>query len=168
VSIHERLNSTRSHLLSVLEGLNDDQLNWKPDHSTWSIAQVVQHISMVEGAVSKAIVLGLAQESNFAPKEVPLERVLLDRSKKVNAPENLRPSTERKTKAQLEEMLRESHEKFVSAFSGAQDTALLGKTSPPILHPVFGQMSTEQWIESALLHEGRHIEQIEELKKQLS
>ena len=166
-AIREQLNATRSHLLSVLEGLSDDQLNWKLDNFTWNIAQVVQHIAIVEGGSPHAITLGLAQEPNFVPTDIPLEQLILDRSKKVNAPDRLHPSTDPKTMAQLKEILHDSQEKFLGALNDIEITALLDKTSPPISHPVFGQMSTGQWITAVPLHEERHIQQIEELKERL-
>lgn len=57
-----QMNATRTHLLSELNGLRDDQLNWKPNDSTWSIAQ----------------------NPDFTPKNknIPLDQLLLDRSRK--------------------------------------------------------------------------------------
>jgi uncharacterized damage-inducible protein DinB len=166
-AIREQCNATRSRLLSMLDGLTDHQLNWKPDDFTWSIAQVVQHIATAEGGAAQTITLGLAQEPNFVPRDIPLKQLLLDRSKKVNAPDRLRPSADPKTMAQLKEILDTSREKFLGALDSIKNIALLDKTSPPISHPVFGQMSTRQWITAALFHEERHIQQIEELKKRL-
>jgi uncharacterized damage-inducible protein DinB len=167
LGIQEQLNATRSHLLSVLDGLTDDQLNWKPDDFTWSISQVVQHIAMVESGSSQTIRLGLKQEPNFMPSDIPLHRALLDRSKKVNAPERLHPSSDPKTMSQLKEILHNSREKFIDALERIEDITVLEKTSPPVSHPVFGQMSTWQWIVAVPLHEERHIKQIEELKARL-
>jgi uncharacterized damage-inducible protein DinB len=165
--IRELSDATRSRLLSMLEGLSDDQLNWKPDDATWSIAQVVQHVAIVESASAQMITLGLAQEPNFVPRDIPLEEITLDRSKKLNAPDRIHPSPEPKTMAQLQEILHTSREQFLAALNGIEDFSLLDKTSPPRPHPVFGQMSTGQWITAARLHEERHIQQIAELKERL-
>lgn len=167
LTIREQLNTTRSRLLSALDGLNDDQLNWRPDDFTWSIAQGVQHIAMVESASSKTVSLGLSQEPNFVPTAMPLDQLILDRSKKVNAPERLHPPTDWKTKNELEQILHNSQEKFLDALARVEDVTLLDKTAPPMPHPVFGQMSTRQWIASVPLHEERHIQQIEVLKQRL-
>ena len=164
MTILEQLNSTRSRLLSELDGLSDEQLNWKPDDSTWSIAQVVQHIAMGESGTVKSISLGLTQNPNFTPKTLPLDQLLLDRSRKVNAPERLHPSTEPKTVGELKEVLQNSREKFLDVLSHVEDSSLLDNTSPPVPHPAFGDLSTGQWIQFGILHEARHILQIEELK----
>ena len=165
MTILEQLNATRSRLLSELDGLSDEQLNWKPDDSTWSIAQVVQHIAMGESGIVQPILLGLAQNPTFTPKTLPLDHLLLDRSRKVNAPERLHPSTEPKTVGKLKEILHNSREKFLDVLSRVEDSSLLDKTSPPVPHPAFGELSTRQWIQFGILHEARHILQIEELKK---
>jgi uncharacterized damage-inducible protein DinB len=167
MEIQEQLNAARSHLLSVLDGLRDDQLNWKQDDFTWSISQVVQHIAMVEGGSARTIRLGLTQEPNYTPSHIPLEKLILNRSKKVNAPDRLHPSKDPKTMAQLKEILRDSREKFVDALNSIENMTVLEQTSPPISHPVFGQMSTWQWITAVPLHEERHIQQIEELKERM-
>lgn len=72
LAIQEQLNTTRKYLLSVLEGLSDIQLNWKPDEHTWNVAQIVQHIATVEVGAAKIIQLGLAQKPNFVPRDIPL------------------------------------------------------------------------------------------------
>lgn len=160
----EQLDSSRSRLMSVLQGLNDDELNWKPDANTWSIAQVVQHIATVETGASKTILLGLAEEPNFVPSHLALEQVIPDRSIKVNAPPHVQPSTDPKTIAELKEILQSSRQKFMDTLNGIDNVDLLDVTSPTISHPVFGKMSTGQWILAAHLHEERHIRQIEEIK----
>ena len=167
LAIKEQLNTNRKYLLSVLDGLSYSQLNWKPDEHKWSIAQIVQHIATVEGGAAQIIQLGLAQEPNFVPKDIPLEEIILDRSKKLNAPERLNPSAEPKTLEQLIEILQNSQAKFLSALSSIKDVSLLDKTAPLMPHPAFGQLSTNQWITAAPFHEQRHIKQIEEVKEQL-
>lgn len=167
LAIQEQLNTTRKYLLSVLDELSDIQLNWKPDEHTWSIAQIVQHIATVEGGAAQIIKIGLAQEPNFVPRDIPLGKMILDRSKKANAPERLHPSAEPKTLEQLKEILHNSQAQFHSALNSIEDVSLLNKTAPPIPHPIFGHLSTNQWITAVPFHEQRHIKQIEEVKEQL-
>jgi hypothetical protein len=93
--------------------------------------------------------------------------MILDRSKKANAPERLHPSAEPKTLVQLKEISHNSQAQFLGALNSIEDVSLLDKTAPPIPHPIFGHMSTNQWITAVPLHEQRHIKQIEEVKEQL-
>jgi uncharacterized damage-inducible protein DinB len=165
LTIQEQLHTSRSRLLSAIEGLSDDQLNWKPDESTWSISQIVQHVAKVESGSSQLIQLGLSQEPTFVPIDIPFAQLLSDRSRKVNAPDYLHPSAEPKTIEQFKETLHSSREKLFAALDSIENAALLDSTSPPMAHPVFGHLSTGQWISLVPLHEERHIQQIEEVKE---
>lgn len=159
----EEIRATRLRLLSLLTDLTDVQLNWKPDASSWSISQVVQHVAAFERRVPAIIQLGLAEEANYVATEPNLEPRMSDRSIKFNAPPQFHPTDEPKTLDELKHILDQSHGGFVQALNSVQGDSRLDVTSPPILHPVFGKMSTRQWIESAYYHEVRHILQIEEL-----
>lgn len=159
----EQIGATRSRLLSLLTDLTNDQLNWKPDANRWSISQVVQHIATIESRTPEIIRVGLAEEANYVSAELNLEQRVPDRSTKFNAPSQLHPTDEPKTLEDLKHILEQSHEIFVQALKSVQGDCRLDVTSPPRPHPVFGEMSTRQWIEAAHYHEVRHTLQIEEL-----
>lgn len=163
----EQVNAARSRLLSVLDGLSDEDLNWKPNETSWSIAQVVQHIAMIEGRTPTLISLGFAEDPNFTPSDLKLEQRVPDRTAKFNAPPPLHPSDEPKSFTELTAILERSHQTFVDAFKSIENDRRLDTTSPPMPHPVFGKMSTRQWIEAAHYHEVRHTQQIEEIKRLL-
>lgn len=163
VVTRERIETTRSHLVSLLAYLTDDQLNWKPDANSWSISQVVQHISLVEGRAPDIIQLGLAVEPTFVPGNLHLDQQVTDRSIKRTAPLELHPCNDPKTLAELQHILEQSHQKFLDTFDRVKDDSRLDVTSPPRKHLVFGEMSTRQWIEAAHYHEMRHTLQIDEL-----
>ncbi|WP_256720810.1 DinB family protein, partial [Paenibacillus lautus] len=46
--INQRLKETRDVLLTILNGLNGDQLNRRHDSNSWSISQVCQHLYKTE------------------------------------------------------------------------------------------------------------------------
>lgn len=159
----EQIEATRSRLLSLLTYLTYDQLNWKPDANSWSISQVIQHIAAIESRTPEIIRLGLAEEANYVSTEFNLDQRVPDRSTKFNAPPQLHPTYKPKTLEELKHILEQSHGKFVQALNSFQSDSRLDVTSPPMPHPVFGKMSTRQWIEAAHYHEVRHTLQIEEL-----
>lgn len=45
------LKSTQSDMLKVLKGLSDEQLNFKPNAESWSIAECLRHITISESAL---------------------------------------------------------------------------------------------------------------------
>lgn len=167
LAVREQLEQTRSHLLSTIDGLTFEMLNNKLDESTWSIAQVVEHIAMVERATTKVIALGMSQEPTYVPRDVPLEQLIPDRSRKVNAPENFHPPANSKTLEDVVALLAASRATLMATLNEIDDPTLLDKTAPPMPHPVFGVLSTAQWITAVPLHEERHTLQIEEIKSKL-
>lgn len=42
------LNETKDDMMKVIKGLSDEQLNFKPDEESWSIAECVKHITLSE------------------------------------------------------------------------------------------------------------------------
>tara|TARA_R110001592_G_scaffold16068_6_gene68785 strand:- start:369 stop:977 length:609 start_codon:yes stop_codon:yes gene_type:complete len=42
------LNETKDDMMKVIKGLSDEQLNFKPDEESWSIAECVKHIALSE------------------------------------------------------------------------------------------------------------------------
>ncbi|MCH5597151.1 DinB family protein [Niabella ginsengisoli] len=44
-------NASKALLLSEVKGLSDEQLNWKPNDSAWSIANCVEHITLTEKSI---------------------------------------------------------------------------------------------------------------------
>lgn len=167
MDIQHRLNETRARLLSTVEGLTDEQLNWKPSDDVWSIAQILEHLVLVESGCAKAARLGLKQERTYVPRDLSLEQTLTDRSRKVNAPKISQPSSEFKSSTELLEQMASTRARLVEMLAGVENADDLNTTSPPVPHPVFGPLSSGQWLTSIVLHEMRHIAQIEERIAQL-
>ena len=166
-TMQEEANATRASLLAVIEKLTEEELNRAPQADVWSISQIVQHVAMVEAGVVPVIRLGVAQEATFEGVDGTLESKYEDRSHKFNAPEGYLPLSDFMTKHQLIAQLQHSHDHLAKALNKVEDVDLLEKSSPPVPHPVFGYMSTKQWIVLARRHEERHMQQMEEVLKQL-
>ncbi|MCY0900625.1 MAG: DinB family protein [Firmicutes bacterium] len=161
------LESTRAELLAQIAGLSEEQLNWKPTPSSWSIAQVVEHIAMAEDSIARLIPIGLAQPPTYTERELGLDQSIPDRSTKLQAPARLDPSQVAMSPAQLVSLLIQCRARTIAILDSMtdSDSDRLSKTSPPHPHQLLGPMSTRQWIDAIPLHERRHIKQIVELKE---
>ena len=158
------LEETRNRFLKSIDGLSEAQWKFKPSPTTWSIAEVAEHI-----ALSESTLLGMIQEKMLAapapkPEErIPDEKVMmsvLDRTSKFQAPEMLRPTNKWATK-----------EALVTDFNAARDKTIeFVKTTKEDLrahgapHPVLKTLDTQQWIILIGAHSARHTAQIEEVK----
>jgi hypothetical protein len=133
----------------------------RPDTKTWSIAQVCHHLFLVEQATIKAIAWGL-KGTDHSQKERKNVQLILDRTKKKQAPPIVEPTLEPLKVQQIMDMLSDSRKKLMDFLSTIEDQSLLVEKS--FNHPAFGELPLDQWIEMIYLHEQRHIEQIKEIK----
>ncbi|MEQ9467215.1 MAG: DinB family protein [Ekhidna sp.] len=51
----DHLKDTQAELLKTVKGLSDEQLNFKPDADTWSIAECVEHIAVTEAGLFEIV-----------------------------------------------------------------------------------------------------------------
>ena len=162
-SLHDDLNKTRSELVNEITVLTDAQFNRKPDREMWSIAQVCQHLILVEEASIKAVVWGIKKEVENSPTaRKKIDLILLDRTKKFKAPKIVEPGVDPFEVQQMIDLLDKSRNKLMTFLNGIEDTSILMEKS--VKHPALGEILLAQWIEQIYLHEQRHIEQIKELK----
>ncbi|TCP29020.1 DinB family protein [Scopulibacillus darangshiensis] len=160
---NSNLVKTRNRLINEIDSLDFDTFNSKPDRDTWSIAQVCHHLILAEKSTSDVIASGLTNaDSKAEPKEITLA---LDRSRKVNAPDFIKPDTEPFDVQQIIDLLNDSRSALLSILSSVEDKTVLARKS--VKHLVFGDLPLNQWVDFIYLHEARHIAQIEEIKSEI-
>ncbi|MFF2856480.1 MULTISPECIES: DinB family protein [unclassified Peribacillus] len=153
----------REELLNAVIGLTDEQLNNHPEPGRWSIMQVLDHLYLMERAITKGISDKLKSDDSIPTVDKPIE-LTLDREMKVQAPSFVIPSESYQTLSEIKEKLSESRKAFVRVVDHAKEIDLEQKSFP---HPLFKDLSLKQWIPFVGLHEKRHLLQIEELKAKL-
>ncbi len=161
------LNDSNKQTLDLIEGLNEEQLKFKPAPEKWSVLEVAEHISMAEGLLFGAVEGALAARQNpewetkTKGKTEFLEKVMVSRDRKATAPENIVP-TGKLTRDEVIAKLKESRAKTLKF---AEETKLPLK-SHTLDHPfpVFGTLNAYQWLIYIPLHNIRHNKQIEEVK----
>jgi uncharacterized damage-inducible protein DinB len=159
----EQNQQIREELWEAVNGLSDEQMNKQVEEDRWSIIQVLEHLYLIETAVTKRITSELKNEGSELAGDKPIH-LALDRSAKIQAPSYAKPSNEFQTLNEIKQKLQNSRAKLVKVCNEA-DPFMLDRNS--FLHPVFGLMSLKQWIPFVGLHEKRHLAQIEELKRNL-
>ncbi|WP_312473319.1 DinB family protein [Neobacillus sp.] len=160
--VNDNLYETRNILIKEITLLSDAQFNSKPDMNKWSIAQVCHHLVLVEEASIKAIAWGLKEIDSTQKERKKVHLILLDRTKKLKAPNIVEPDVEPFEVQQIIDLLNDSRKKLLTFLSTIEDKSILAEKS--VKHPVFGELPLDQWIEQIFLHEQRHIEQIKEIK----
>jgi hypothetical protein len=157
------LTESRKGVEEAVKGLTDAQLKFKPAPDRWSIAEVVEHLAVIED-VLRGILGKLPQapapaaDRNTKEVDAMILAKVPDRSTKLQAPEAAQPTGRWTPAATLEHFIA----------SRAQTTALLNDTpglrAHVIVHPYFGPLDGYQWIIAAAAHTERHTKQILEVK----
>ena len=67
--IMKHLTETREHMKQVLDGLSDEQLDYKPDPTSWSIAENVEHLALTEKMFIESVHKSVADGPNPSLKD---------------------------------------------------------------------------------------------------
>jgi hypothetical protein len=154
----------REKFKAAVAGLTDDRLNARPDEQTWSIAQIVEHVTIVnEGMsricaklLSKAEAAGMTGDGSLNIANEFVETAASVAHQKLKAPEMVEPVGGVPVADSIAK-LDELQSRFAELRS--QFEAVDG-TGPKFPHPYFGDLSAQEWLVLSGAHEARHLRQI--------
>src|SRR6266481_5025487 len=160
-----RFSKTRDLVYRTAHGLTPAQLQYRPDASRWSVAENLEHMTIVE----QHILVGLTRTLQKAPDPatkpaLPDEQLLANFGRVVQpitAPEPLRPTS----RWPLSDLLTEwdaARRRTVDFSPTAADTKELRHYFMP--HPLFGELDCYQWFIIAAGHSARHCNQCVAIK----
>lgn len=155
----KKLGKIRMNLLDSYKYLSDDQLN--QNSSGWTISKILYHLYRTEKETAQLILKSLHTETPRADdKDLSYFEDCLKKAKTTyEPPENYF------TKKEITHLLEESRFRYTQAiFNKTHEETLVEKS---ISHPSFGVISLKNLLDFIWLHEYRHMEQINEIKKQL-
>lgn len=159
----EYLAEARKGLAQAIEGLSEKQWRFKPSPDCWSVAENVEHLSIVSNRVL-LILERLEQSPATEPgydREAIATRVIAgtaDRSQKFQAPPHIAPTGLLTIEDAFQKFL-EVDRRVVEAFDSS--LPLRGRV---VSHPVLGPLEGYEWILIDAAHNVRHTNQILELK----
>lgn len=163
--ILEAIDETRARLRQRVDGLSPAQEKFRSTPDAWSIAEIVEHLTIFEERMSRlfAMMVRKAEAAgvetggqSFRPFSLDdvIERSLKE---KYIAPEMVRPSGSVTVADSLARMLR-SRAELHELRPQIESRDLSGMTYP---HPAFGPLDLYQWLALIGMHEDRHLRQIE-------
>jgi hypothetical protein len=162
------LNKTRDELRAAVDSIPANLRDQKPAADRWSAAQVLNHLAiahklvaaLVGKAISEAQATGLGPETatSSVVNTIPAERIL-DRSRKVPAPEKIRPRDQVDIQTAWSEF-DQARESLRAAFLSGDGLALAQVIQP---HPILGPINMYQWVLFNGSHEARHTLQVREI-----
>lgn len=161
------LQDSQKEFLSYVDGLTDEQWNYKAGPDRWSVGETAEHIVLAEGLLFSAVQGALASppnpdwETKTKGKTEFIEKVMVDRSHKATAPEQIVPHG----KMTREEVIQKYKEARAKTIKFAEETQIpLKEHTFDHPFPVFGTLNAYQWLIYIPLHNMRHDQQIAEVK----
>lgn len=165
--LRRQLAADRETLRTAVEGVPADKRQQKPAPDRWSVADVIEHLAIVEERTAAMMqpLLSNVPALAGAGTVTPFDRTeIRDRSVKVSAPEMIHPSgtTDASAAWARLERSRAALLSIVDLCEG-RDLAAIERT-----HPRLGKIDGYQWLASIGAHEERHAGQIVEIGQQLT
>jgi uncharacterized damage-inducible protein DinB len=161
-SLLKNLTESRDRLLGSVRSLSNEQRHYRPSPDRWSVAEIVEHLTTVEGRILGLIGKSLEAPPDFAKRSALEDQALLTdvagRITRFKAPDFLVPTGRLKD----EELLRafEAARQRTYDFARTTDGDLRHHFAP---HPVFGDLDAYQWLMLLAAHCDRHKAQGEEV-----
>lgn len=160
------LETTKKNIVEATRGLSEAQWNFKPSPFKWSAAQVMEHIAASEDLLRQMAESQLKQappgpgpERDVKKTDDKVLEVIPDRSKKFQAPEQLRPRNQfGSPEASLKHFL-ESRAKTIELLKSAPD--LRGHV---VDSGLLGKVDGFERILFVAAHSERHTKQLLEVK----
>jgi len=171
--IYEDIDGTRARLFGAVESLTAEQLGFRPAPDRWTVAEIVEHLSITERRLARMIGMLLsklepdaeaarANGSAFAP--VTLAQYVERASReKYAAPEEIRPKG-----APLSDSLASLRDSRAALHALRPRVERVDGTRAHFPHPAWGPLDLYQWLAFVGAHEQRHLAQIEAVKKTMN
>lgn len=169
--IYEANDKIRAKFKELIGSLSIEQLNGLPEGEKWTIAQIVEHVSIVENGIiricgkllNKAKESGGSSDGSAKISAEFMQKYASGGTRKFEAPERVIPTgtlSVAESFAKLDEN-RRSLKEIRPLFETVDDLRL---TFP---HPAFGEMSAHEWLLLIGGHEGKHIAQIKRILEKM-
>ena len=166
------LTSAAVHLKEAVDGVPREQRGIKPAPGRWSIAEVLEHLALVETSIAKLIAkrgaearaAGIGPETQTGTVLFTLDsQRVLDRREVIAAHERVSPQSGFDADAAWAALVKAQAEVREAVIG--MDGLALGEITHP--HRTLGMLDLYQWITFTATHEMRHIAQIREIAASL-
>lgn len=164
--LFEYFEETREGLEESVQDLSEEQMQYKTDEESWTIAEIIEHINIVEGALKSMLAAKFAEDPTPELKaEVKMTdddilAFITDRSQKVKTQSQFEPAAKYSNADEALEAFKDQREDIVD-FLKDSDVDMRNY----INEFPFGKIDAYQTVLFMAGHTARHTEQIEEVKQ---
>ncbi len=155
-----RLGVSRGEVVGLVGGLDDEAFVRKESGDEWSVAEVLEHLGIVENSVARTLrALRLAHTAGRPMRTVAVPQGRLRDDGRAIAPEFVTPKGEM-TREMVMEALAEARKSLLEQASESRDYLDREESFP---HPFFGELNAIGWLRMAAFHEANHIKQLQRI-----
>lgn len=163
----------------LIEGLSDEQFNWRPGEDRWSMAECIDHLVMIgtimnrniDEALEKAEARGLRSDGPFKYGALgnwfvrAVSGSEAARKKKFKAPKTYTPTSNHSI-SRLDSAFRKLQTEYVERLKRADGVDLVRVKIPsPITRLI--RLSLGQWFALLAGHQERHLQQAKDVREHL-
>lgn len=157
----------RERLRETVGSLTVEQLNYLPEGEKWTVAQIVEHLSLVDDGMTrisarllrKARENGKAADGTVKISEEFLRKIYEANDQKLKAPEIVHPQGKQTIAESLAKM--EENRKRLNELRPLFESVECSDYKFP--HPAFGELTAHEWLALLGGHEARHLKQIKRI-----
>ena len=161
----EFLKDTRTDLVKTVKGLSEAQLKFKAAPDRWSVEDCMKHIAAAEMGLRQYLDNTLKEpatpekRSEIKVSDDDLIKMIEDRSRKAQAPKELRPeNTPFKTADEALTSFKDNRDKLIDFVKNTQEDLRNHLAALP-----FGKIDAYQMVLFISAHSNRHTQQIKEV-----
>jgi hypothetical protein len=163
--IVEYLDTSRAALLDAVNAVPPERRDQRPTPETWSVAEILDHLYKVEAGsanllarrIARAKEAGLAAERETSSLLACMDAYRIeDRTRKLAAPEIVRPRADVPAAAALAELVAVR----AALLDTLREADGYDLTQVTATHPVLGEINLYQWAVFLGKHELRHVAQV--------
>ena len=163
-SVLQYLDETKAEYVKQLSGISDAQLNFSAAEGRWTIAEIAEHIAVVEQALFGMFTAPTASKK-FASDDLPriadttIKLAITNRGTKFTAPEQVRPNGRWKTVADLLANFEKTRATTIDFIKNNKTDLRATFVQSPM-----GTIDSAQGIVFISGHADRHLAQLREVK----
>ncbi len=169
--IFDVIDKTRNELDEKVSALTVDAQMFRLDETSWSVAQIVEHLAKVESGVvplvhkllKEAETGGAPSDGTLNPPISMVENAAKVADKKLAAPERIRPEGN----TPLEDSLAKLEESRRAIRNLQPRIEAVDARNTAFPHRFFGNLNLYEWLAFIGLHEKRHLRQIENVLNEI-
>lgn len=161
-----QLQQTKDQLLKDVQGLTDAQLEYRTAPDRWSVIECVEHITLIEKAITEGEQHLVQQPANperrkdIKTTDEQIIKNVEDRSHKVKAPEFGIPKHNYSSNAEAIKAFTDQRDKLIEYVTSTKDVM----RDHIMDHPVLGPIDAYQLLLLDAAHTNRHTQQLQEVK----